>query len=98
MLGAGSRSSSWTLRPPSRRAPRSVSQSVRPLLPLDRIATQSSLADEAQASLNLLCTLCPDFTYVKLVDRQEWLCMKGVIGLKEVKETVRVERERASQL
>lgn len=97
MSDDGSRSSSSTSRRPSRRAPKSVSQSVlRPLLPRNRHSSFG--ADEAQASLNLLCTLCPDFAYVKLVDRQEWLCMKGVMGLKEVKETVRVERERASLL
>ena len=57
----------------------------------------SPSTDEAQASLRLLCELCPEFVYVKTLDRQDWLCVKAdpAYGLKEVKERVRVEREKA---
>ncbi|KAM0752815.1 hypothetical protein T439DRAFT_183174 [Meredithblackwellia eburnea MCA 4105] len=48
-------------------------------------------ADEAKAALGLLCELCPGFTYIKSVERQDWLCMKGQMGLRDVKERVKQE-------
>ncbi|KAL8293612.1 hypothetical protein RQP46_000313 [Phenoliferia psychrophenolica] len=58
------------------------------------IAKSSKVAlslGEAQTSLRLLCELCPDFTYITRVDREDWLQMKGAMGLKDVK--ARVQRE-----
>lgn len=53
--------------------------------------------EEATAALHLLCELCPQFVYIKLVDRQDWLCMRGEISLKEVKEIVKVELVKSSR-
>lgn len=50
--------------------------------------------DEAEATLALLCSLCPRFVYVKTIDKQEWLCIRSDgMELQEVKEVFRKELE-----